>query len=812
MDETKESQEEKASLFLATLVPQEHDNTSGAALAAEAMRKIQDAVAAANGYIWHREVPIATAEMDGAPHGTVQISMRTNGTVEDEWFMTYILTNLTVSYPGLCVQVEDEDGEFLLIEAADVLPAWVAPANAKNRVWIYDGAMHLIPLQYKTGGTEQEPVLSIADAVRIVRDPQVDTGASQALQDAAFSRLKTYPQKARTLQHYTLAFLPISAANALCTHPQIVADAIHAISTRDVVTVRSLQRLKMFALPKDASLSGLPVKGICLVRLHMTRHLYAQLLHDNFFPPKAFGTAWQKAVEKYRLYTHAEKRSASITEEEAIYGRWYDLGAKLTAGLEMLAERWNAHRMAASSTSSYSLSSSAHAQLLSRLTHLGYFGDEVQGSARWNALEKEAVRVASQLHKPGEGEAALLWEVLHSAATSPMLDAVRSLLVPTDNINAMRKAEDAQDWLAQLPEELTSIAQPGNDPAEQTMGRLNAFTEKMHQFMEGQGDLEGALVNDELFEDGEEAGADVDSDSDTSLSKEERQQRMDALVPPLAASEWGAKNAEQHASEERKQTSTSMTFSTSKDLGRGQQPRSLLGFSSGVHYEGDSDSGESLEDDQGDEAEARARRYEMLGINADDAEDDIDAEIADGMDNFLEFTRKELGLNEEQYAQILADRREHGGTYRVNLPLAFVPPRKESKRAHHTLPEERTAQAATQSSNAKLDSFDAVLEAMEKELGHNLVHADNHDHSPDMEVDEELTAEDEELLQHLLASGGALPESLRHFAEAQEASDTDMEMLSNFLESFKAQHGRPGPVGTLASRLGTGGLPTDTDK
>ena len=33
--------------------------------------------------------------------------------------------------------VYDSDGEFLLIEAADHLPAWVKPTNADNRVNIY---------------------------------------------------------------------------------------------------------------------------------------------------------------------------------------------------------------------------------------------------------------------------------------------------------------------------------------------------------------------------------------------------------------------------------------------------------------------------------------------------------------------------------------------------------------------------------------------------------------------------------------------------------------------------------------------------
>lgn len=34
----------------------------------------------------------------------------------------------------LFYSVSDSDGEFLLVEAAEVLPSWVTPSNAENRV------------------------------------------------------------------------------------------------------------------------------------------------------------------------------------------------------------------------------------------------------------------------------------------------------------------------------------------------------------------------------------------------------------------------------------------------------------------------------------------------------------------------------------------------------------------------------------------------------------------------------------------------------------------------------------------------------
>ena len=47
----------------------------------------------------------------------------------------YVLL-LIQSWNFFCVRIEDNDGEFLLIEAADFLPKWLDPDNSANRVSI----------------------------------------------------------------------------------------------------------------------------------------------------------------------------------------------------------------------------------------------------------------------------------------------------------------------------------------------------------------------------------------------------------------------------------------------------------------------------------------------------------------------------------------------------------------------------------------------------------------------------------------------------------------------------------------------------
>lgn len=61
---------------------------------------------------------------------------RTNygDSVEDEWLIVYLLRELSRTFTDLWIKTVDTDGEFLLIEAANVLPSWLNPENADNRV------------------------------------------------------------------------------------------------------------------------------------------------------------------------------------------------------------------------------------------------------------------------------------------------------------------------------------------------------------------------------------------------------------------------------------------------------------------------------------------------------------------------------------------------------------------------------------------------------------------------------------------------------------------------------------------------------
>lgn len=57
--------------------------------------------------------------------------------VEDEWLIVYLLRELSKQFPDAWIRVFDADGEFLLVEAANVLPPWLNPEVAEFRVCAY---------------------------------------------------------------------------------------------------------------------------------------------------------------------------------------------------------------------------------------------------------------------------------------------------------------------------------------------------------------------------------------------------------------------------------------------------------------------------------------------------------------------------------------------------------------------------------------------------------------------------------------------------------------------------------------------------
>lgn len=92
------------------------------------------------GYVWQRDgfCLFRSSEMSPPWKEWNQMPclwgcMQYGDSVEEEWFATTLLFKITKAFPSILARVWDDDGEFLLIEAALVLPKWITPETAKNR-------------------------------------------------------------------------------------------------------------------------------------------------------------------------------------------------------------------------------------------------------------------------------------------------------------------------------------------------------------------------------------------------------------------------------------------------------------------------------------------------------------------------------------------------------------------------------------------------------------------------------------------------------------------------------------------------------
>ena len=123
----------------------------------------------------------------------------------------------------MIARLEDSDGEFLLIEAANALPSWSTPETCQKRVFILNGGIHVIPDKHK----------SLVDRLNcIFRRPDIYKLAEE-VQSKIRNRLNIYPNEIKERMHKAKAYLPMKAASMLQQEPGLIAPAIRTLFHSD---------------------------------------------------------------------------------------------------------------------------------------------------------------------------------------------------------------------------------------------------------------------------------------------------------------------------------------------------------------------------------------------------------------------------------------------------------------------------------------------------------------------------------------------------------------------------------------------------
>ncbi|KAG1757291.1 SGT1 protein-domain-containing protein [Suillus lakei] len=826
-------------------------------------------------FLWHRdafEVKVAKDTDSAAARDNkwmLEGRMRVGDSVDDEWCVVWILREISKKW-DFAISVMDSDGEFLLIEAAEALPSWVKPSNSENRVWIYSGILHLIPLQHISApskpkrrrrfpgskdsddegdivGDDLEEYLAIDDALKLVRDATVDTRAPRTVENTVWQRISGYPAAAKSHVHTTKAYLPLDIARALSVDPSLVQKPVETFYTRDAVQLRAAHRMMRF-----------PPHTAVLTTVKLTKPAYAQLVGQKFFPPKIFGY-------------FKEREGSDIW-------RWRDIGMKLACGFEMIYQESKSRTDIASKTTEM-LKSSAEARkealrrssdykaYITNLVSTGYFRGEVEDSQLWNELENKAVDAFIQVRQEDDATRPSFAVLFNSALST----------APEHLTEMPDETEDSDDWMnvdptgfddmlertrSQPQSQAMDIDSTGDEAAERVAKeqatKLQDFAAKVQKFVEGEGDIEGARFEDEAFsDDGDDADEEDEenfsderfSDSDDENEDEPvadeaaRQEAMAKLVPALSEAEYGQMPASFNTQRVSKVTiETETVEGTDSTITQSSAAEPALEVTSpaltrpirppilprdkyeGVDSDDESSSSDPLAGGDEEDIESEEDRPQVVG----DVEVDMDEEEAE----FLEFSRQALGISDQQWGDIIKDRKGRG---------AFVPT---------SVTAENTTSTSTRSSNNKsvsftpqaqgrqpvpgprpnvnpnLDSFEAVMQAMDAELnqsrqtalkgkgkgkaatiptgdpvipgkGNSKSKSMEEDGEEDLDIEAQMEAEFKAMLEH---GGGDMEE----LDSGEEEVPMDYNLIKNFLESFKSQAGLSGPVGNLAGRLQPG--------
>ncbi|GAB7337568.1 hypothetical protein MBLNU457_g2879t2 [Dothideomycetes sp. NU457] len=231
--------------------------------------------------------------------------------INDEWLIVYLLRELSKQHPDAWIKVVDNDGEFLLIEAASALPKWLNPEIAENRTWINNGQLRIIQNSTSTpAGTAASLFndVSLEQAVSFISSSQKSLIHSQPLDDEAFFRLKDYPESISSSIHHSSTTIPRRLAYILHTKASYISPAVEAFYLRDPVSLKPLNT-------KDTATLNFPPEDFVTVSVKFTRVLYAQLRAQEFPPPPSW-TAVRPHMQEPKV----------------------DIGMKLACGFEMMLQ------------------------------------------------------------------------------------------------------------------------------------------------------------------------------------------------------------------------------------------------------------------------------------------------------------------------------------------------------------------------------------------------------------------------------------------------------------------------------------------
>ncbi|KAA3675906.1 uncharacterized protein DEA37_0011237 [Paragonimus westermani] len=387
--------------------------------------------------------------------------------IEDEWFIVWLLMQITGLDPSVVIQVSDDDGEFLLIETAEGLPKWINPENAVNRVWIFRGQMGLLVFK-------KPAPLTLNDAINFLENCNFDFPSDFAHPDTVQKllqrRIKRYPTAIQSLKHTAHVILPYPAAAVLSlqSSPGLIGAIVSALATlnHDPVESRKLRR----ALQRNQGLFRQGYQQIAQsnpddtwpkLRQKSVEHVLIAFTFNRLHYAKMQSLSTPTGVKHLRASTSASERLST------------ELGLKICTGLDLLLFSWSPAESLADNKNLVNFETfneNAWNTFVSRLTSVGYFRGELPGSRlHTNLLDGAKLYFQDNFYQscytlPSDPVDCFNWVTRNPGiALHQLLDALESNPSLIPSAEELRANEpylppaDDDSWMLITPEELDSL-------------------------------------------------------------------------------------------------------------------------------------------------------------------------------------------------------------------------------------------------------------------------------------------------------------------------------------------------------------------
>lgn len=367
--------------------------------------------------------------------------------IEDEWLIVYLIKELTKQIPKLVAKLFDADGEFLLIEAAESLPSWVKPETSENRVYMFEGNVHLI----ESESPEEEESIDINEAIRSIREDPKKTQANNEIQEAILKRIRGYPDKIKENLHTSRVYIPVGVAAILKHKPSLISGVVHAFCNRDPIDMKTCRAMKYF-----------PPENRVYANVTFPKCLYAMMNYSKFLPDKR--TGW------------------NLPHSNSSEFKSHCMGVKIACGFEILVSQ--------AKPSQDLETDKAWEKYLSSLKEKNYFNDNLEHSREYVNLLTKAKEYFinyrdSMYYSPLIGQ--------------EILDLMKNLEYNVEDYKNMGDnlpKEDDDSWLNVSPEELDKYLQEryGQKKINQFNSNSdpNNFTQKISTFLNHVSDIDGA--------------------------------------------------------------------------------------------------------------------------------------------------------------------------------------------------------------------------------------------------------------------------------------------------------------------------------